>query len=89
MPSYTEESVMEIANTDCPVSIDHEVAGSPVTRVPMKVLTEEDECVGSSESSPAVVSKKRRLPLRHVKQNDCSKTAYKRARISPEIQGQF
>lgn len=34
--SYTEESVMEIANTDCPVSIDHVVAGSPATHVPME-----------------------------------------------------
>lgn len=91
--SYTEESVMEIANTDCPVSIDHEVAGSPVTRVPMEpaafvkeVLTVEDECVGSRESSHAVVSQKRRLPLRHVQQNDYSETADKRARLSPEIQ---
>lgn len=91
--SYTEESVVEIANTDCPVSIDHVVAGSPATHVLMEptllvkeVLTGEDECVGSRESSHAVVSKKRRLPLRHVQQNDYSETADKRARLFPEIQ---
>uniref|UniRef100_K1QGF3 Uncharacterized protein n=1 Tax=Magallana gigas TaxID=29159 RepID=K1QGF3_MAGGI len=67
---------MKIAHIDCPVSIDQEVAGSAVTRLPMEpaplvkeVLTEEDECVGN-KSSPAVVSKKRRLPLRHVQQNN-------------------
>uniref|UniRef100_K1PMR9 Uncharacterized protein n=1 Tax=Magallana gigas TaxID=29159 RepID=K1PMR9_MAGGI len=51
-----------------------------------EVLTGEDECVGSRESSHAVVSKKRRLPLRHVQQNDYSETADKRARLFPEIQ---
>lgn len=92
-PFNSKESVMEIAHIDCPLSIGQEVEGSAVTRVPMEpvplvkeVLTEEDECVGNKESSPAVVSKKRRLPLRHVQQNDCSETADKRARLSPEIQ---
>lgn len=61
-PFYSEESMIEIAYIDCPLSIDQEVAGSAVTRVPMEpvplvkeVLTEEDECVGNKESSPAVV----------------------------------
>lgn len=92
LPSYIEESMMEIAHTNCPISIDHEVAGSPVTRVPKEpaplveeIFTAEDECVGSRESSPAFVSKKRRLPLRHVQQKAYSETADKRARLSPEV----
>lgn len=50
--------------------------GSSVTRVPMEssplvkeILTEKEEyCVGSRKSSSVVVSKKRRLPFRHVQQ---------------------
>lgn len=45
-----EESVMEIAHTDCSIPIDHEVAVSPVTRVPIESVSlmkeihmEEDE----------------------------------------------
>lgn len=49
-PSYMEESAMDIAHTDCSIPIDHEVAVSPVTRVPIEPVSlmkeihmEEDE----------------------------------------------
>lgn len=73
--SYTGESVMEGAHTDCPVSIYHEVSGvisnSCTESAPLvkEILREKEEyCVGSRESSSVVVSKKRRLPFRHVQQ---------------------
>lgn len=72
--SYTGESVMEGAHTDCPVSIYHEVSGvisNSCTDAPLvkEILREKEEyCVGSRESSSVVVSKKRRLPFRHVQQ---------------------